>query len=34
MPAMAKVMAERNIPMNAPPPEPEFSEAFDLITGQ
>jgi hypothetical protein len=34
MPAMGKVMAERGISMDGPPPTPEFSEAFDLITGR
>jgi CheY-like chemotaxis protein len=34
MPAMGKVMAERGISMDRPPPTPEFSEAFDLITGR
>jgi hypothetical protein len=34
MPAMAKVMAERGIQMDGLPPAPEFSEAFDVITGQ
>jgi hypothetical protein len=34
MPAMGKVMAERGISMEGPPPTPEFSEAFDLIMGR
>jgi hypothetical protein len=34
MPAMGKVMAERGIPMDGPPPAPEFNEAFDVITGR
>ncbi|MDQ1721554.1 MAG: hypothetical protein QOI26_1288 [Pseudonocardiales bacterium] len=33
MPAMSKVMAERNVSLDGPPPEPEFIEAFDVITG-
>jgi hypothetical protein len=34
MPAMGKVMAERGVPMDGRPVEPEFSEAFDVIKGR
>ncbi len=33
MPALGKVMAERGVPMEGAPPEPVFTEAFDLVTG-
>jgi heme-degrading monooxygenase HmoA len=31
MPTMQKVMAERHISMDGPPPEPTFEEAFDVV---
>ncbi len=34
MPAMTKVMAERHVSMDGPPPEPTFVEAHDVITGR
>ena len=34
MPSMMKVMAERGISMEGPPPEPTFDEAFDVIRGR
>jgi hypothetical protein len=34
MPTMQKVMAERNISMDGPPPEPTFDEAFDMVRGR
>ena len=34
MPVMQKVMAERNISMDGPPPEPTFDEAYDVVRGQ
>jgi len=34
MPTMQKVMAERNISMDGPPPVPTFDEAFDMVRGR
>jgi hypothetical protein len=34
MPAMGKVMAERGVPMDGPPPAPQFADAFDVIVGR
>ena len=34
MPAMAKVMAERGVAVDGPPPEGRFADAFDLIIGR
>jgi hypothetical protein len=34
MPAMGKVMAERGTALQGPPPEPQLTEAFDVIVGR
>lgn len=34
MPSMMKVMTKRGIPMDGPPPEPTFDEAFDVVRGR
>ena len=33
-PTMQKVMTERNVSLDGPPPEPTFSEAFDVVKGR
>lgn len=33
-PTMQKVMAQRNVSMDGPPPEPTFDEAFDVVQGR
>lgn len=32
-PAMDKFMADRGIRLDGPPPEPQFTDAFDLVRG-
>jgi hypothetical protein len=32
-PAMDKFMAERGVRLDGPPPEPHFTDAFDLVRG-
>jgi hypothetical protein len=34
MPAMSKVMAERGVALDGPPPVPQFDEAFDVTMGR
>jgi hypothetical protein len=34
MPTMQKVLSERGVAMDGPPPEPTFDEAFDLVRGR
>lgn len=34
MPAMGKVMAQRGVPLDGPPPTPTLVDAFDVITGR
>ena len=33
-PTMQKVMTERNVSLDGPPPEPTFNEAFDVVKGR
>jgi hypothetical protein len=33
-PTLGKVLPERGIEMDGPPPEPEYSEVFDLVQGK
>ncbi len=34
MPSMQKVLAQRGVAMDGPPPQPTFDEVFDLVRGR
>jgi hypothetical protein len=33
-PTLGKVMADRGVELDGPPPEPQYSEVFDLVQGK